>query len=360
MRCFITALLCVFIIQVSAQETRKYSNEFLYLGAGARALGMGKTQVSLVQDATAGYWNPAGLVRAEKPIEVALMHSEYFAGIANYDFGAASLKISDKGALGFSIIRFGVDDIPNTLELVDENGAINYDRVTSFSAADYAGLISYSRKFNEYWSGGANVKIIHRTVGPWAKAWGFGLDAGVQYKKNNISFGAIARDITQTFNAWSFSFTEEEKRVLLNTGNIVPSKSVEVTAPRLVIGGAWLWDISEKVDLLFSADIETTFDGKRNTLLNSNTASIAPRAGMELGLWDVFYLRTGIHNFQKQTLVTADENNYTTTFEPNLGAGVNIAFFTLDYAFTNIGQGNNQLFSHVVSVIFKLERSESK
>jgi hypothetical protein len=40
----------------------KYSNEFLSIGIGARALGMGRTQTAVVNDVTAGYWNPAGLL----------------------------------------------------------------------------------------------------------------------------------------------------------------------------------------------------------------------------------------------------------------------------------------------------------
>ena len=43
-------------------QFRKYSNEFLNIGAGARGLAMGSAQVASVQDGTAGYWNPAGLI----------------------------------------------------------------------------------------------------------------------------------------------------------------------------------------------------------------------------------------------------------------------------------------------------------
>ena len=74
-------LLFFFIVACCKAQFRKYSNEFLNIGAGARGLGMGSAQVASVQDGTAGYWNPAGLVNVQDNIQVNLMHSEYFDGI---------------------------------------------------------------------------------------------------------------------------------------------------------------------------------------------------------------------------------------------------------------------------------------
>ena len=67
--------------------TPKYSNEFLNIGVGARALGMGNVQVAIADDATSGFWNPAGLLQLQRKYNIALMHSELFAGIAKNDFG---------------------------------------------------------------------------------------------------------------------------------------------------------------------------------------------------------------------------------------------------------------------------------
>src|SRR5690554_3125118 len=64
----------------------KYSNEFLQIGVGARSLGMGNAMVAGVNDVTSVYWNPAGLTGVENKLDVSLMHSEYFAGIAKYDY----------------------------------------------------------------------------------------------------------------------------------------------------------------------------------------------------------------------------------------------------------------------------------
>src|SRR5687768_10798481 len=100
-------------------QTRKYSNEFLNIGVGARALGMGNANVASTEGVNSGYWNPAGLLKQTNDIEVGLMHAEYFAGIAKYDYVGISKRIDSNSVAGISILRFGVDNIPNTLDLVD-------------------------------------------------------------------------------------------------------------------------------------------------------------------------------------------------------------------------------------------------
>ena len=83
-----TTLYLALLLLLSTQgysQFRKYSNEFLNIGAGARGLAMGSAQVASVNDGTAGYWNPAGLVGVTNDPQVNLMHAEYFAGIGKYD-----------------------------------------------------------------------------------------------------------------------------------------------------------------------------------------------------------------------------------------------------------------------------------
>src|SRR3954466_12782535 len=103
----------------SAAQFRKYSNEFLNIGVGARGLSMGSAQVASVNDGTAGYWNPAGLAFVEHP-NINAMHAEYFSGIGKYDYASVALPLQGgRRALGITALRFGVDDIPNTLFLVE-------------------------------------------------------------------------------------------------------------------------------------------------------------------------------------------------------------------------------------------------
>src|SRR5678810_456488 len=109
-------------------QFRKYSNEFLNIGAGARGLAMGGAQVASVKDGTAGYWNPAGLTGIQNYPSINLMHASYFSNIAKYDYGSVAIPVSENNrTLGLSILRFAVDDIPNTLFLVEPDGSINYN-----------------------------------------------------------------------------------------------------------------------------------------------------------------------------------------------------------------------------------------
>src|SRR3954464_1414207 len=166
---FILVVSCVFS---GLAQTRKYSNEFLNIGVGARALGMSNSFIACTNDVTAGYWNPAGLASIGNQHQLTLMHSEYFAGIAKYDYGAFATRLDSTSVLAASIVRFGVDDIPNTTELIDANGNVNYDRITKFSAVDFALLVSYAKSLKiPGLRLGANVKVIRRRVGDFAGAW---------------------------------------------------------------------------------------------------------------------------------------------------------------------------------------------
>lgn len=344
----------------SFSQFRKYSNEFLNIGAGARGLAMGGAQVASVDDGTAGYWNPAGLTGVKDHPEANLMHAEYFAGIGKYDYGSLAIPIQDnKRTIGVSLLRFAVDDIPNTLFLVQPDGSVDYGSITSFSSADYAMLFSYAQKVVEtedkLVSFGVNTKVIHRKVGQFASAWGFGIDAGIQIHGKQWNLGLVARDLTTTFNAWSFKFTEREKQVLYLTKNDIPVRSTELTSPRLVLGGGYNFEISPSFKLLAEANLDLTFDGKRNTVISSNPVSVDPHIGLEASVKDVFFVRAGITNFQK-ALADGDTLNQKKVwiYQPSLGAGVKIKNVTLDYAYSNLANQSNPLYTHIFSLRFTL------
>ena len=362
----VLALLTFSIVATSSAQFRKYSNEFLNIGAGARGLGMGSAQVASVDDGTAGYWNPAGLTSIKDYPQANVMHAEYFAGIGKYDFASLALPFSEnKRVVGITALRFAVDDIMNTLFLVEPDGSINYNNIQSFSSADYAFLFSFAQKLKDTKDKkinfGINAKVIHRTVGTFAKAWGFGLDAGLQFNLDKWKIGIAGRDITTTFNAWSFSFTDQEKQALYLTNNEIPVKSTELTSPRIILGGAREFQFNKKIGLLAEANFDITFDGKRNTVISSNPISIDPKIGVEGNFNNVFYLRAGINNFQK-ALSDGDTLNQKKVwiYQPSLGAGFRIQNVKIDYAFTNLANQSNPLFTHVFSLQVDLVNNKNK
>ena len=327
-------------------QAPKYSNEFLAIGVGSQALGLGKAVSATTNDVTAAYWNPAGLIHIENNIQAAFMHSEYFAGIAKYDYGAVSKKIDSTSTMAFSVIRFGVDDIPNTTELINSNGQIDYNRITTFSAADYAFMGSYARKLKiTGLSFGASVKVVRRIIGDFANSWGFGIDAGLQYRNKNFRAGVMVRDITGTFNAWSYSLSDRTKEIFTQTGNEIPVNSMEITLPKIIPGVAYKFGF-KKFSATPSLDLDITTDGKRNVLIKSKVISIDPHFGVELDYNKVVFLRAGLNNIQE---VKEQNNIVVQTAQPNFGVGVKIFNISLDYALTNVGQQVG-LLSHVFTI----------
>jgi hypothetical protein len=368
---------CVFLLSLFFQNpvfsqdnstdlTPKYSNEFLNIGVGARALGMSASQVASVNDVTSGYWNPAGLSQIGPKLQVAAMHSEYFAGIAKYDYASVGKAIDTASSAAFSIIRFGVDDIPNTTNLIDEGGNIDYDRITKFSAVDYAFIFSYGQRGltrnsamsatgnrlvsnlnnKDRFSWGVNAKIIYRHIGDFAQGWGFGIDAGVQYRVKNWHLGAVAKDITSTFNAWSYSLDNQTKEVFRNTGNEIPSNGLEITLPRVVAGFGRSFNM-KKTTLLAEVNATMTTDGKRNVLVSANPISIDPSFGLEAIYNKTIFVRAGVGNFQR---VLGFENDRSMTFQPNIGLGLRIRTLQIDYALSDIGNVSDVLYSNVFSL----------
>jgi hypothetical protein len=363
---FYRTLLLIFFSSLAFQgitQTPKYSNEFLTIGVSARAHGMGNAVVASVNDVHAGFWNPAGLTELSKPFQVSAMHAEWFAGIAKYDYLGIAKKINadpkKESTFGFSLIRLGIDNIPNTFYLVSPDGSINYDNVSEFSAADYALIFSYAQKTPiKNLSLGGNAKIIRRVIGTFGNSWGFGIDLGSQYKVGNWRFGLMARDISFTFNGWEFNLTDDEQDVFLRTGNEIPTSTLEITTPRIILGAAWVKQFSRKISLLTEVNFDFTTDGKRNVLLSAGPLQVDPHLGFEVRYSDFLFLRGGISNIQKAR-DDVNPENFIYTLQPNLGIGFHLGKFTIDYAFTDIGNVSQVLYSHIFSVKIDFEKRES-
>jgi hypothetical protein len=351
--CFTITLLT--IAQLSAQ---KYSNEYLSIGVGARAHAMSGAQAASVEDVYANYWNPAGLTAIDAPLQIGAMHANLYSGVASYDYlgVAKTLNPQKKSVIGFNIVRLGIDNIPYTLNLVAADGSIDYNKVTQFSAADYAMFATYAQQYKGL-SIGANVKVVRRVIGSFAGAWGFGTDLGIQYRKKNWRFGILFRDITTTYNAWTATLTDQEKNVFASTNNEIPKSSVEITRPTLLLGAAYHKEMNEKIGLLAELNLETTTDGKRNVLISTHAVSISPRFGLEADFKKIVFLRFGVGNFQ-QFKNELDPTKKEWAFLPNMGLGLHIGNIAIDYALTNIGNVSQVNYSHIFSLRYNLKPKE--
>ena len=345
-------LLLFSILGVNSQNNSKYSNEFLNIGVDAQSIGMSNAVVSSTSDVNSTYWNPAGLLQLEDK-QISLMHSNYFANIATYNFAAYATPIDDDSALGFSMIRFGVDDILDTTQLIDDQGNINFDRINLFSTADYAFLFSYARRLKfKNLNYGVNIKIIRRIIGDFSSSWGFGMDFGIQFKtNNNWNFGLMARDITTTYNSWSIN--EERLGDIQNAiegqNQEIPS-GTEITIPKLQLGVSKQLDIKNSYTLLAALDLMVKFE-ENNDIISTNFASINPALGLEFGYLDLVFLRLGMGNFQNELQF---DNSKELSFQPNFGIGFKYKSIEMDYAFTDIGNQSIALYSNIFSLKFDL------
>ena len=259
------------------------------------------------------------------------------------------MPLDDKSAVGISLIRFGVDDILDTTQLIDDEGNINYDRISTFSTADYGLTFSYARKLPlDGLNYGVNAKVIRRIIGDFASSWGFGLDAGIQFENDNgWKFGLMARDITTTYNTWSI---DEEKFEQISGAvegqNQELPETTEVTIPKLQLGMSKKWIFNYDYSLLAAANLNVRFE-ENNDVFSTSFASINPALGFEFGYTDLVFLRGGVGNFQNERQI---DNSEDLTFQPNFGVGFKYKGIQIDYAFTDIGDQSAALYSNVFSL----------
>jgi hypothetical protein len=317
------------------------------IGVDAAALGMSNAVTASSGNVNSGYWNPAGLLRIEDS-EVSLMHASYFANIAQYDYVAYAKKVDDLSAWGISLIRFGVDDILNTTQLIDSQGNIDYNRISLFSTADYALTFSYARKSQlkeiQY---GVNAKVIRRVIGEFANSWGFGIDAGIQYQKDDWMFGIMVRDITTTYNVWAI---DEDKfndiKDAVEGQNQELPEDTEITLPKAQLGIAKKFGFHYDYTLLAAVNLNMQF-ARTNDIFSSDAVSVDPAIGFEFGYTDLVFLRAGVGNFQN---VEQIDGSKKVNFQPNIGLGFKYKGIQIDYALTDLGDQSAALYSNIFSV----------
>jgi len=324
----ITALLVILHAMVGAQTVAKYAGEFMAIGVGGRALGLGGAHVALVNDATAGYWNPAALARINYP-EGIIMHDERFGSLINYDFAGVAIPYGTDESLGLSVLRLGVDGIPDTRNawidgnnngIFDSADRLDYDKISYFNATDWAFYFTYAKRSSQDFMYGANVKIIRRDLADQS-AMGIGFDVGALYSPvDNLSLGVNAQDITTTLVAWS-------------TGRN------ELVSPTLKIGAAYGIDaLSGRFTPV--VDVDVRFENRQfASIAHLGPVSFDPHAGLEFDYKKTLALRVGYNDVKQFTL----------------GAGLHLRMLDVDYSFAKFAADETLGNTHRISLRFVLQ-----
>jgi hypothetical protein len=330
---FLTAL-AVLVAATPASAT-KYAAEFLKSQVGARAIGMGGAFVAVSDDATAPYWNPAGMVYLPYK-EILPQHIERFGNLVNQDYLGAVFPLGGaKGheqALGLAVLRSAVDDIPVTprpgdlrpgIDFIDggadgdisTNDPGNLDgkwepgerlldlNLYQASSSDLAVLLSYARHRGMHWAFGGSVKFVRQSIpdtipGEHVTSFGAGLDAGLEYMPTDaITIGVVAHDLTTTYLSWS-------------------NGTRELVVPTIDTGVAFNFYPAERHAITWATDFGWQFENRQtasNIVLGAVTADL--RTGVEYWYRSTLALRTGI-------------NGKDLTF----GAGLRYRHIGVDYA----------------------------
>lgn len=310
----------------------KYAGEFMALGVGGRALGMGGAFVAIANDVTSGYYNPAGLANINYP-QLSLMHSEQFGNLVNYDYGAVVIPYSKDMSFGLSIMRLGVDGIPDTRNaLYDANGdgiidikddRLDYSKITEFSNQDWAFYLSFAKRQSENFYWGVNAKIIRRDLAEYG-ATGIGFDVGAYYEPmENLFLGANLQDATTTLIAW-------------NTGRN------ELVSPTLKVGGAYKFVEILGGYIMPALDLDIRFENRRfASNFNIGPVSFDMHAGFEYNFKNVVSVRAGYSDVKQFTV----------------GAGVKLPKLNIDYSFARFTASEIDRLpdTHRISLMLTLE-----
>ena len=344
-------LLATISISVEAQTVAKYGADFLAGGVGARALAMGGATVGLTQDVTAGYWNPAGLSGLEYP-EIAYMHSERFAGVVSFDYASGAFPISKESTVAVSFFRSGVNDIKNTLDAWDserDQPKPNPESFfESFSAADMAFFVGYARALQQNFSLGVTAKIIRRSIGDFASAWGYSFDVGAQYRTGRYLLGVNVQDVSTMLQSWSVDQAELQN-IADVFGDELPEGGTELVLPVVRFGSGIILPVAAN-DLVLGFDLDVAFDGQKAFAPNIGELSFHPRLGAEYSLNEVLFFRAGLNRISYSEQFGID-------MTPSVGTGIQLRQLALDYGFGDFaGLASDLGFSHRISLRLSLQQ----
>lgn len=182
-----TGLLSTLLMGVSGLALADDNHAFTTFrqGVGARALAMGGAYTAVTDDATAGYWNPAGLTGIEH-LNLSSMISANVSYDRQYNYVGLGYNFGTAGWGGFSWLNGGMKDI-NRADAGGPTGG-------TFNGDEHGFLFSYGNKMNKL-NLGVTFKVAYQKIDSYSKS-GVGFDAGLKYIINdNVHLGFVARDL---------------------------------------------------------------------------------------------------------------------------------------------------------------------
>jgi long-subunit fatty acid transport protein len=284
--------------------------QFLKLGVGARGVGMGESFVAVANDASALYWNPAGLVQFTEHQAIA-SHTEYVVDI-KHDFFGIVYHLSEQDAIGGSISSLHMKD----MEITTETQPAGTGRFFTFG--DVAIGVSYARKMTDQFSFGATVKYVEETLDV-LKMRSVMIDLGTWYwtglgsTRFAVAISNFGSDVSPQGTVTEFNG---------QSSSTFQSFSLP-TVFRLGIA----MDPVQTDDHLLTTSVQ---------LNHPNDNSEHVRLGVEYAFQQTFFLRAGLKRTIGQPLfgedATSEEN---LTFGAGFRASVGFAAVGADYAFAD-------------------------
>jgi hypothetical protein len=301
--------LCIPISGEAISKVGTTAATFLEIGIGPRAIGMGGAFVAVADDATACYWNAAGISRLPKN-EVTLVHTEWLADV-NSDFAGIVLPLGEFGTIGANITTLTMDDMEvTTIEDQDGTGEM-------FGSADFALGLSYARNLTDRFSIGFTGKYIYQKI--WhSTASSMALDVGTLFttRFNDMKIG-------MSISNFGNKMKLEGKDTLVRHENV--SAHLDT--------GSWslplLFRVGVAMDVVHGGNNRLTMAADA---LHPNDNTECMNVGAEYGFAEMFFLRVGY-----KSLFTRDsEQGLTTGAGMKYGLGETVSL-KIDYAYADFG-----------------------
>jgi len=171
---------------------------FLKIGVGARAIAMGGAFTAIADDATALYWNPAGLSQIKEK-QLSASYNSWFAGVSQGYLSLASPALGGTLALGVNYVDMG------KMKGYDIDGGGNPVPTGDFGASDLHACLGYATGSDFMF--GLSAGVLQDTIENSNKSIHLGT-AGILIKPgSNFSFGFAAQNLGGKLGDDSLPFT---------------------------------------------------------------------------------------------------------------------------------------------------------